>query len=518
LLAQAAARNYEFGVRVALGASRWRIFNQMVSESLLLAVIGCMGGIVLARWSSLLLTSQLWTQTGPVTLELAIDWRVWVFTVAVTVATALIFGVAPAIRASRADPIEALNARGRTNSGRVSRLTAGAVVAQVALSITVLVAAGLFVRTFSTLMSRGRAFAPDGILVVRLEAPRNVSDPVRQLALYQHVRAAVRQLPGVAEATLSIVVPGGTTVFRSPVEVSDGIKIPPQQRVTAGNLISAGWFDVFSAAIVSGRAISEADRAGTLNVAVVNQAFARQFLGNADPLGHTIRPDIPMTPGNRPLEIVGVVGNAWYRRLRDPIEPIVYLPLAQLDPAFLSRGLGSMNLAVRTHAGSAATIAKSVTAAIRDVDGDLFFTVRPLNDQLAASIAEERVLALLSGSLAALGLLLAIVGLYGITSYATSQRRKEIAVRMALGATPKSVLGNVLMHALALVAVGMIAGFVLSFWASQFVVSMLVGVDSHDSWSLLGTAAIASGTGVLAGLVPAYRASRVEPARLLRES
>jgi hypothetical protein len=324
----------------------------------------------------------------------------------------------------------------------------------------------------------------------------------------------------VADAALSFVVPGGATVFRTPVQVSGAAELAPQDRVIAGNIVSAGWSETFSTPAMSGRPISDADRPGAPKVAVVNEAFVRRFLPNQNPLGHiiTFEPPSPRAGRTVVVEIAGIVPDVVYRLLREPVGPTMYLPLAQRDEPFFAEGLSTINLIVKTHGDSPMAVARSVSAAVTGVNADLSFTMQPLKQQIDGSIAPQRVAALLSGWFGGLALLLALIGLYGVTSYTTNQSRKEIALRLALGAAAPAVLRALLLRVLTLIAVGLAIGLVVSVWASKFVSALLVGVGPHDLVAFAATAVVLVLSGAVAGWAPAYRASRLDPALLLRES
>lgn len=519
LLARAAARRYEFALRRALGASPWRIVRQLLTESLVLAGAGAAVAAMLASWGTRIVVHQLSTETSPVILDLSIDWRVLLFTTGVTLATGIVFGVAPAVRACRFAPADALKGHGRITSADVSGLTTGVVIVQVALSTMVVAAAGLFVRSFTSLSSRPLGFVPDHVLAVTIDAQNANVDPARWMTVYQQVEAAVRALPDVADASLSVALPGSANVFRAPVDVSDGVAMAPAERITLGNLVSSGWFSKFGPLIIAGRAFGDGDRSGAPQVAVVNQAFARKFLGGASPLGHTLAlPDQMARPGpNVRIEIVGMAADAVVRSLREPIGPAIYLSLAQHDEPFFRRGFGSMNLAVRSRGDSPILLTRSVAAAISAVNPELSVTFRPLTDLVNASLVQERLVARLSALFGALALLLAGLGLYGVTSYTVTRRRTEMGVRMALGASPSSVMRLVLSRVSAMVGIGLLLGVVASVWASQFVAALLYGFEPRDPVTLGGTVAALAMVGGLAGWWPAWRAARIDPARVLRE-
>jgi putative ABC transport system permease protein len=520
-LARATARHHELCVRQALGASRWRLVRQLLTESVVLASIGMACAIPIASWGSRLLVRQLSTQANTVFLDLSIDGHVLMFTMGITVATMLLFGAAPALRGAGVAPVDALKAPGHVTSehGRIGRLASSLIIAQVALSVVLVMAASLFVRTFSSLATRPLGFERDRVLVVTMSAQRATVDPAQRLLLYERAREAVRTLPGVAAAALSPITPVSGNSFTPRIEVSGGMALPDSERVTFGNLISPGWFRTFGTPLIAGRDIIDRDRKGTPPVAVVNQEFARKFLAGASPLGHTITLALNGPTADPPIEIVGVAADAVYRSLRDPVPPTMYLPLAQHDgdQAFLVP-LASASLSVQSTLGPPGLLTKSIAAAIGVVNPELTLTFRPLADQVDASLTQERLVAMLSGFFGALALLLAGLGLYGVTAYAVSRRRTEIGIRMALGAEPAAVVRLVLSRVVILVGIGAVIGSGLSLWASKFVASLLYGLAPRDPMTLIVAVATLAAVGVAAGWLPARRASRIDPAAVLRES
>ena len=518
LLARATVRRHELSVRVALGASRWRLARQLLCESLVLAGSGAIAGLLIASWASRLLVRQLSTQTNTVFLDLSLDWRVMAFTIGVTVTTALLFGTAPALRASGVAPMEALKEHGRgTSSDSRAGLASGLVIAQVALSLILVVAAGLFMRTFSSLASLHLGFDRDRVLLVQVNSQRTEIPAAERLTTYERIRQSVLAVPGVQSAAVSLVTPVSGMTWYNRIAVSGGIEMPERQQQSNFNAITPGWLATFGTPLIAGRDIRDTDLKNAALVVLVNQAFARKFLNGASPLGHTVTSGMGGPIPQQSREVVGVVADAVYRSLREPVPPTMYVPLAQLDER-RQPAPASMSVSVRSATGSPALLARSVSAAVTDVNRDLALTFRPLADQVDASLTQERVVAMLAGFFGALALLLAGLGLYGVTSYAVSRRRTEIGIRMALGAQPGSVIRLVLGRVTLLVAIGVAVGAGVSVWASKFVATLLYGLEPRDPLTLIAAAIVLGAVGAAAGWLPAYRASRIDPAEVLRDS
>jgi putative ABC transport system permease protein len=521
LLARTTARGHELSLRLALGATRWRLVRLLLVEALLLAGIGALAGLVFARWASPLLVAQLSTSVTRVMLDLSLDWRVLAFTTAVTGVTAVLFGTAPAWRATRVVPIDALKEQSRGALGDArTRLAGGLVVIQVASSMVLVVAAGLLVGTFERLATLPLGFDSERVLTVRVDATRASIDPSGRIPFYHQLVSAVAAMPGIARASGSLAPPVGDGFN---LGILDPTGAPPPRpepgpvpfwnsRMTMLNQITPGWFATYGTTLRAGRDIDDRDTQGALPVAVVNEAYVRKFLPDRNPIGETVK--FLETP---PRTIVGVVRDTVYVSVRDGVRPTVYVPLAQPDA--VGRGpTANVNISVRVSDGSPAVLAPRVAAALAAVDRDLALTFRPLQDRIDASLTRERLVALLSGFFGALALLLAALGLYGVTSYAVTRRRAEIGIRMALGAEPAGVLRLVLARMFVLVALGVIIGAAVSVWSSQFLASLLYGLQPRDVVTLVSAALTLSAVGGLAGWLPAYRASRIDPAEVLRES
>jgi putative ABC transport system permease protein len=517
LFARATARWHELSVRTALGASRWRLARQMLTESAALAAAGTLIGVLVASWAGQFIVQQISTRTNTVALDVSMDGGVLLFTIGVGVATMLLFGVGPAFHHSRIAPIGALREHvGWTADAARAGLGNGLVVAQVALSITLLVAAGLFVRSFASLATRDLGFAPDRVLLVNINTLPAAVAPSERLPLYERTVEAIRTVPGVADAALSDVTPVSGGVSLVNLAVSDGQAVP--MTLLGGmangfaNGISPGWFRTVGMRLVGGRDFTDRDRTGASPVAIVNQALAHAFLGGANPIGHTITLNLTGEPRR---EIVGVVTDAVYGSLREVPPPTVYVPFAQPDregPAFINA-----NVSVRSAGGDAGLLTKPVLDAVATVNPDVALTFRTLSDQLNASLVQERLVAMLSAFFSGIGLLLAGLGLYGVTAYAVTRRRREIGIRMALGAAPGGVVRLVLSRLFIQIALGMVIGGVMSLWVSKFVTSLLYGLGPRDPATIAGAAVILAAVGGAAAWLPARRASRIDPSEVLRE-
>jgi predicted permease len=524
LLARATERRHELSLRLALGAPRWRLVRLLLLEALVLAGIGALAGLVFARWAGPMLVAQLSTSVTPVTLDLSLDSRVFAFTVAVSVATAVLFGTAPAFRTRRVTPIDAMKEQGRVALGGArTGLSNGLVVAQVALSMVLVVGAGLLVGTFGRLATLPLGFDSDRVLTVNVDVTRAAIDPANRVSLFHQLVAAVAAVPGVERAGASMAIP---IAGNSLMDIIDLPGAPPPQlepgpvpfwnsRMTMLNQITPGWLATYGTVVLAGRDIDERDTQGALPVALVNEAYAHKFLAGRNPIGEMIRYPEGAAPART---IVGVVNDAVYISLRDGVRPTVYMPLAQRNAGGPAALTANVQVSVRSSAGSPTALVRPVATALTAVERNLTFTFRPLQDRVDASLTQERLVAMVTGFFGTLALLLAGLGLYGVTSYAVTRRRAEIGVRMALGAGTASVLRLVLLRVFVLVVAGIIIGMVASVWASRFIASLLYDLQPRDMVTLASAAVTLAAVGALAGWIPAYRASRIDPAQVLRYS
>ncbi len=514
LLARATARRHELSVRRALGASRWRLARQGLVESIVLGVLGAGVGLAIAAWGSRVLVAQLSTAQSPVTLDLSLDWAVLAYTAAITVATVVFFGTVPALRATRIAPIEALKAPGvntrRGGGGSPRSLLANGgssslVIAQVAFSLVLMAAAGLFIRTFDRLASVPLGFDPDLVLVIDVDTARARVDPAARFAHYDRLMDAVLSEPGVTHAAASIWTPlSGGGYIRD----AQGRAVFSERVVT--NFVTPTWFDVYGIGIRAGRDFDHRDSANTLPVAIVTETFVRKFLAGRHAIGETVE-----GMGSTRRTVVGVAADAVFgRSLRDTPPPMMYVPLAQ------STGLGrpaetSIRISVRSTSESK-SVARSVATALTAVSRDLTFSFQPLADSVDAALARERLVAMLSAFFGALAVSLAAMGLYGVTAYAATQRRAEIVIRIALGAQRSEVIGLVLRRGLGLTVIGIAVGLATAGAVTRYLEALLFGVTPLDPGTFIGVSLIFVAVAAVASCMPARRASNVDPMVALR--
>ena len=514
LLARANARRHELSVRVALGASRFRIARQLLAESVLLAAAGTALGLLFAQWGARLLVFEMSGEATAKALDVGLDWRVMAFTILVATATALLFGIVPAMRSTRVAPNEAIKEQGRSIAGE-TRFGLGSVlvVAQVALSLLLVVGAGLFVRTFSSLANVRLGFEPDPIVLVSVGARRTAVQPAQRAELFERLRSTAAAVPGVRSAALHNITPLTNSQWDTLIENPPGMSLPEPERAVYMNEVSAGYFATYGTPLVAGRDFGPQDAKNAPWVVIVNETFAKKYFPGTSAVGQRIRNE-PRPGRNTPYrEIIGVARDAVYDSLRTAIPPTAYVHALQAEAPG-----PNATIAVRTAAGDPALLTKSLASALSSVDGNLTFTFRPYRDTVRAATSQERVVAMLSAFFGGLALLLAGLGLYGVMSYAVSRRRTEIGIRMALGAGPAGAVRLVLLRVATLVGLGVIAGAAISLSLSKVVVStgLLFGLKPHDPATLFTAALMLSAIGAVAGYLPARRASRIDPARILR--
>jgi predicted permease len=508
LLARGESRRHELSARLALGASHGRVVRQLLAESLLLAVPGAIAGLALAIWGAQFLVNQIGTTDEPVSLALPLDWRLFGFLLMLSTLTAVAFGLVPAWRARRLDAAEAM---GHSSHGRVTRrgvLSGPLVAGQIALSLVLVVAAGLFARTFATLASRDIGFEPDDLYVAFVEAGR--VPPEQRVRLYTELQDAARAVPGVRAAAAAMIEPLSGMGWNTGVEVPGETRLPGREAMTWMNAVTPGWFATYRTRVIAGRDVDPRDDTGP-PIAVVNEAFIRRFFGTRPALGRRVK--VESGPNSfEELEIVGVVENAAYDGMRKEFPPTLYRPIGQVPdrPPFL-------NLMVRTSPGGAPGLQATLTRAMRAVHPGLGISYRAAADRVRDQLTEVRTIALLSAFFGGLALILAGIGLYGVTSYGVNERRRDIGIRLTLGAGRRAAQRFVLARVAKLVAIGIALGVAASLALSPVVRTLLYQLEPRDPATIVVAAVALAIVGLLAGWLPARKAASIDPARVLRE-
>jgi predicted permease len=510
LLARATTRKHEVAVRLALGAGRARLARQTLVESLLVALTGASLGLLFARWSSRLLVGFIARGGRGVRLDLSLDPRVLGFTIGVAVVTALLFGLAPVLRSNEIRPASAMRGTGRGVLGEDGHGAGrGIVIAQVALSFVLVVAAGLLVGSFRRLDTQDPGFRRRGVLVVTAEWSNLHLSGAEQQAFPRRLLDRMRTLPGVAGAGAAEFTPVSGTSWNEAVSADGRVPTSHRDAILWFNGVTDGYLAALGTRLLAGRDFTPGDDAASAKVVILNRTAARRYFGNAAPLGKTIRLVSHDTLGAS-LRVVGIMEDAKYLRMDEAMRPTAYVPLAQT-------GTGSqVRLALRAN-GPPRALIPEVTASMRTLNPAIALEFTTLDDQVAASLARPRLLATLSGFFGALALLLAVIGLYGTMSYAVARRRNEIGVRIALGAARRRILGMVARDAAIVVALGIGAGVLLALVATRIVESFLYGVTATDPGTLALSAAVLAVVAIGAALAPAWRAATVDPVVALRE-
>jgi putative ABC transport system permease protein len=508
LLARASAREREISVRLAIGASRGRLVRQLLTESALLAAAGAALGVFTARLLSRLLVSSLDTGRNQVFLDLSTDWRVLAFTAALGLVTCLVFGLMPALRATHAAPVEAIKSGGRTTAAATGRfsLRRALVVSQVALTLVLLVGALLFTQSFNNLLGLDVGFEQEGLLVADIDRPGYPPD--RRLALSHQVLDRLRATPGVEAVGQAAIVPLSGSGSNNSITL-EGAPAPEKPPIVNFNWVSPGYFATVRQAIVAGRDFDDRDSATSPRVAIVTEAFVRKLLSDRDPIGARFREAAEAGKPEPVYEIVGVVRDSKYQGLREEQTPLVFAPSDQQPgfwfPAFLVRG------------ASPSALVPTVTRAIAEVDRDIDINFSVLKTQITNSLVRERLMALLSSGFGLLAALLSMIGVYGVMSYIVARRRNEIGIRLALGATRRTIVGIVVQEAGLMLVIGLVVGTALALAATRAAKSLLFGLEPHDPISLVLALGGLTAVGLAATYLPAVRASKVEPVTALRE-
>jgi predicted permease len=504
LLARAAERQKEIAVRLALGAGRFRLVRQLLTESVLLALAGGALGLLFALWGRDLLLNLRFSGQEMSSLRTGLDARVLAFTFAVSVLTGVLFGLIPAWRATRVDLTPALKDTGRSSSGHSRSLVGKSlVVAQVALSLLLLIGAGLFLRTLRNLQHVAPGFNTQNLLIFRVDPRLSGYAGERLAQLYQRMSDRIEAVPGVRSVTFSrhplLARSSGGRAFDVVGRPTD----PDNRPRSLIHIVRANFFDTMEIPIQLGRGLRPQDDAQAPRVTVVNQAFARRFFHNENPIGKRLRfvPD-----QSSDAEIVGLAQDAKYTSLRAENPPTIYVSWLQELPR-----LGQMNFEVRATGDPANSLA-AIRQAVREVDANLpIFDVKTQVEQASQSLAQERLFAALLSFFGALALALAALGLYGVLAHSVAQRTREIGVRMALGAEARHVLRLVIGQGMLLVCVGIAVGLTSAYWLTKWLSSWMYGVDVKDPLTYGAITLLLAVVALLACWIPARRATKMDP-------
>ncbi len=518
MLARAATRQKEISIRLAIGASRVRLIRQLLTECVLLSLAGAALGIIFARWGCAFLVRIISSPQSPIFLQISLDAHVLEFTAGIAVLTGLLFGMLPAFRSTRVSVASAMKGGQLDESSVRSHFRAGRwiVAAQVALSLVLLIIAGLFLGSFNKLISLDLGFDRSNVLIVHADSQNVIVSNEQRAAMWQQTLQRLQNLPGVASASESVLSPISGSTWNDEFHLLAGAGPKGDASVAWVNYVSTEYFSTLRTPIRAGRNFDASDTSGSPHVAIINETMARNFFGSSNPIGQFLR--IEDEPGiiTPPMQIVGVTRDAKYVTLREKTSATIYFPIAQLDATHNHRSAETPTFEIRT-ASQPLSMARSVETAITGANKSISLRFNSLEDQVDDSLRKDQLLATLSGFFGGLALLLAMIGLYGVLAYMVTQRRKEIGIRMALGAGKGSILRLIMRDVSILLAVGVIVGVGISLWATHFMQKMLYELNPRDAKTIIFSVAVLSAVALLAGYLPARRAARLDPNVILRD-
>jgi putative ABC transport system permease protein len=512
MLARAAARRREIAVRQALGASRWRLIRQLLTECIMLSLAGAVVGALFARWGTALLVRYISTARNTVFLDLSLDGRVLGFTAVIAVLTSVFFGLLPALRSTRVSLTSAMKGSHALDLERPARLRGRKwiVASQVALSLVLLVAAGLLLRSFAKLATLDIGFDRSKVLLVHTDLKTAKVAPDQLTATYEQIESRLSALPGVVSVGRSVMTPVSGDVWNNTIHTDWSKGVNGDDALSYFNYVSPGFFPTLRMPLLAGRNFNATDAKTAPAVAIVNQTLARRFFPGLNPIGKTFRiDDVAGKPGP-PIEVVGVVKDAKFESMRENMQPTAFFPASQV-PAHAE----SETFELRTGMRPSAMIS-AVQAAVAGVNKEIPLEFHTLAEQVNDAMVQERLLALLSGFFGGLALLLAVIGLYGTLSYLVNQRQTEFGVRMALGAGSGSILRLVMRDVIVVLAAGIVVGVGISLASTRVLQQMLFGLGPRDAVTMVAAAAILSVVALVAGYLPARRATKVDPMVALR--
>lgn len=512
LLARATSRHREMAIRSALGASRLRVIRQLLTESVLLSLVGGAVGLILAVWWSDLLVA-LGKEDIPRALQVRIDWRVLGFTAGVSLLTGLIFGLAPALHSAKTELVESLKEGGRGSSEgtRLIKLRNVLVVVELTAAVVLLAIAGLLIQSFWRLQKVNSGLQPENVLTFNVGLPEVKYDYKKQAQFFIDLKDRLESKPGVQAVSSILPLPLSGDRFGISFEI-EGRPVAPKDQPSADFFTTGvGYFHAMGIPIIKGRDFDQRDQHGSTPVIIVTETFARQFFPNEDPIGKRIRPGISTIDNEEaPMrEIIGVVGDVRNRTLNTAPKPAYYVPQAQVP-------FDQMVVVVKT-TGEPHSLISAVRKELAAMDADVpLFGIKSMDEYLSASVAKPRFNTTLLTIFAGVALVLTIVGLYSVMSYSVAQRTNEIGIRLALGAQSRDVVLMIVKQGAVLIVVGLAIGLGAAFVATRVIESLLFGVTAKDPFTFAAVAVLLTLVALLACYIPALRATRVDPMEALR--
>ncbi|HMD33081.1 MAG TPA: ABC transporter permease, partial [Candidatus Acidoferrales bacterium] len=512
MLARGAARGKEIAVRRALGASRLRLVRQLLTECILLSSGGALAGLLFARWGAALLVRYLSTANDKVFLDLTLDGRVLAFTTIVAVLTGVLSGALPAFRSTRVSLTSAMKSgQAGPGDGRAHfRASSWIVAAQVAMSLVLLVAAGLFLRSFVNLATLDLGFSRSNVLLVQANLQVAGVAPAERTGIYDQIESRLRALPGVTSASRSVIAPMSGSMWNSIVEVDSPYPPKGEAAVVYMNFVSPDYFATMQMPLVAGRIFDAHDTKTGPQVAVVSRTMAERFFPGQNPIGKYFR--LPADAGKPvpPVQIVGLAPDSKYGWPREGTYALAFLPIAQL-PDFDQSETFELRSALPP-----ASMPAAVQDAVAAVNKSIPLQIHTLAERVDDTLVQERLLAVLSGFFGALALLLTTIGLYGSVSYAVGPRLAEFGIRRALGAYPRQILWLVMRDVAVILVVGVGAGVAISYAGVRLLEKLLFDLAPYDAITMAAAIGVLAAVAVLAGVLPARRAMRVDPMVALR--
>jgi len=511
LLARAAARTGEIAVKLSLGASRMQLVRQLLTESLLLAVLGGIFGLVVSRLTLSFIQAMLPGEVSS-TLQFVIDTRVMLFAAALTIATGVIFGLFPALHSTRPDLLSTLKGQTGQPAGArsASRFRNSLAIAQIGLAMTLLVAAGLFIKSLYNVSHVDLGMKVDNVVMFSISPNLNGYKPPQSRTLFERVENDVSAVPGVTSVSAGLVALLAGDNWGDSVAVQGFEAGPDTDTGSRYNAIGSGYFRLLGVPLISGREFTSSDTLGAPKVAIVNEQFAKKFNLGRDAVGKRMRLNRQSGSKDLDIEIVGLVPNIKYSEVKQELPPVFYLPYRQ------NEGLGFLTFYARTSLDSQQLLS-AVIPAIARIDPNLpVSNLRTMTQQVRENVFEDRVISILSASFAGLATILAAIGLYGVLAYTVAQRTREFGLRIALGAEPKRVRRMILKQVAKMILIGGTAGLAAAIGLGQLSRSMLFEVQGYDPLALITGAVLLSLVAIGAGCIPAYRASTVDPMKALR--